>query len=160
MGGVCKGSGTNWLGKILMGVRDLCNKPKTTEGDNMLTVYTAQYNYKGPDRRDITVKTAVAPWGAFAPTWEMVNTYLKSPRDKRAEESYTMEYDKIVLKAFMYNSKALLDLIHSSETRVLVCFCKADTFCHRRLLATHLGSLGADYRGELYKGEGGIWITK
>ena len=117
----------------------------------MLTVYTAQYRYKGPNRTDVTVKNAIPPWRVFAPTWDMVNTYLKSSRDKRAEEIYTMEYDKIVLKAFMYNNKALTDLIHSNETRVLICFCKAGTFCHRVLLAKHLESLGANYLGEVNK---------
>lgn len=120
----------------------------------MLTVYTAQYNYKGPNRVDITVKSAEPPWKVFAPTWDMVNTYLASPRDKKAAQIYTMEYDKIVLKAFMYNNKTLTDLIHSDETRVLVCFCKAGAFCHRILLAVHLASLGAKYKGELYKGGG------
>lgn len=154
--GVCNGVGTNWLGKILMEVRDICSKHKTTGGGgNMLTVYTAQYNYKGPNRVDITVKSAVPPWDVFAPTWDMVNTYLKSPRDKKAEQVYTAEYDKIVLKAFMYNNEALTTLIHSNDTRVLVCFCKAGSFCHRVLLAVHLASLGANYLGEINRWNSG-----
>lgn len=122
----------------------------------MLTVYTSQYRYNGPNRTDITVKGAVQPWNVFAPTWGMVNTYLNSSRDKRAEQVYTAEYDKIVLKAFMYNNKALTTLINSDEIRVLVCFCEAGSFCHRVLLALHLASLGAKYNGELYKG-GELW---
>ena len=118
----------------------------------MLTVYTAQYGYKGPNRTDITVKGAAPPWDVFAPTWGMVNTYLNSSRDKRAEQVYIAEYDKIVLNAFMYNNKALTTLIHSNETRVLVCFCKAGVFCHRILLAVHLESLGANYLGEINRG--------
>lgn len=123
----------------------------------MLTIYTAQHQYKGPNRRDVTVKGNIPPWNVFAPTWGMVKTYLNSSRDKRSEQIYTMEYDKIVLKAFMYNNKALTTLIHSNDIRVLVCFCKAGSFCHRVLLAKHLESLGANYHGELYKGGNGIW---
>lgn len=153
--GVCNGVGTNWLGKILMEVRDICSKHKTTGGGNMLTVYTAQYRYKGPNRVDITVKSAIPPWGVFAPTWDMVNTYLKSPRDRKAAQAYTEKYDAIVLKAFIYNSKALTDLIHSNKTRVLVCFCKPGDFCHRTLLAGHLESLGANYLGEINRWDSG-----
>lgn len=122
----------------------------------MLTVYTAQYQYKGPHRTDVTVKSAEPPWDVFAPTWPMVNAYLKGPRDKASEQKYIVEYNKIIAKAFTYNYKALATLINSDDTRVLVCFCKAGSFCHRVLLAMHLASLGANYLGEVYKG-GGLW---
>jgi hypothetical protein len=46
----------------------------------MLNIYTAQYNYKGPNRIDITVKTAIPPWSVFAPTWVMVMNYLKGSK--------------------------------------------------------------------------------
>lgn len=143
--GMCKGIGNNWLGKILMEVRISLKK-----GENkMLTVYTARDNYKGPNRVDITVKNAVPPWKVFAPTWDMVMEYLRGTKDAVAERVYKEKYDAIVLKAFMYNNKALTTLIHSNETRVLVCFCKAGSFCHRTLLAVHLASLGANYLGEI-----------
>lgn len=121
----------------------------------MLTIYTAQYRYKGPNRTDITVKNAKPPWNVFAPTWDMVKRYLNSPRDASAGITYMEEYDVIVAKAFMYNNKALTTLIHSDETRVLVCFCKAGDFCHRVLLARHLESLGANYLGEINKWSAG-----
>lgn len=115
----------------------------------MLNIYTAQYNYKGPNRTDITIKSAKQPWNVFAPTWDMVNDYLKGPKDKAAEQRYILAYDRIIAKAFMYNYKALTALLNSNETRVLVCFCKSGNFCHRVLLAKHLESLGAKYYGEL-----------
>lgn len=124
----------------------------------MLTVYTAQYRYDGHYRTDLTVKGADPPWNVFAPTWDMVNAYLKGPRDKVSEQKYIVEYDKIVLKAFMYKHNALSTLLNSNDTRVLVCFCQAGSFCHRVLLAMHLSSLGANYLGELYKG-GELWTT-
>lgn len=101
----------------------------------MLNIYTAQYNYKGPNRTDVTVKTAKPPWSIFAPTWGMVMNYLKGSKDTVAEQVYMLEYEKIVASAFRARGKELLSLIQSNETRVFVCFCKSGTFCHRVLLA-------------------------
>ena len=115
----------------------------------MLNIYTAQYRYKGPNRADITVKTAIPPWNVFTPTWDMVMKYLKGPKDAIAEGVYMVEYEKIVAAAFRARGQELLSLIHSDETRVFVCFCKAGTFCHRVLLARHFESLGAVYHGEI-----------
>ena len=115
----------------------------------MLTVYTAQYRYSGPNRTDITVRGAKPPWDVFAPTWAMVNEYNKGPKDEEAEQVYTEKYNAIMDKAFMYNNKALMTLINSDETRVLVCFCGIWVFCHKVLLARRFESLGATYEGTL-----------
>lgn len=117
----------------------------------MLTVYTAQYRYKGPNRADITVKNAIPPWKVFAPTWDMVNEYLKSPKGVYDEKMYIARYEAIVANAYVANKDGVTTLIHSNDTRVLVCFCKAGAFCHRVLLAKHLESLGAKYLGEINK---------
>lgn len=114
----------------------------------MLTVYTAQYQYKGPNRKDITVKSAVPPWNAFAPTWDMVNEYMANPSIYQ-ERIYIAKYEALVANVYVANRDLITTLIHSDETRVLVCFCKAGAFCHRVLLAKHLESLGAKYLGEI-----------
>lgn len=111
----------------------------------MLTVYTAEYSYKGPHRTDITIKGAKPPWNVFAPTWDMVNAYLKGARDEEAERIYTEKYEAIMDKAFMYHNKTLMTLINSNEVRVFVCFCKTGFFCHKVLLANRFESLGATY---------------
>lgn len=115
----------------------------------MLNIYTAQYNYKGPNRTDITVKTAIPPWDAFAPTWNMVTDYLKDPNNVYQERVYMAKYEAIVANAYVANREELTTLIHSDETRVFVCFCKSGAFCHRVLLARHFESLGAVYHGEI-----------
>lgn len=116
----------------------------------MLNIYTAQYNYKGPNRTDITVESAKPPWDMFAPTWEMVMEYLNSPRGVYEEKLYTAKYEALVANTYVANRKSITTLIQSNETRVLVCFCKSGTFCHRVLLAKHFESLGATYHGEIY----------
>ena len=114
----------------------------------MLKVYTAQYSYEGPNRTDITVKTAKPPWDIFAPTWDMVKEYLANPGPYQ-EKVYIAKYEAMVANAYVANRDALITLLHSSEVRVLVCFCKAGAFCHRVLLAKHLEALGAEYLGEI-----------
>ena len=116
----------------------------------MLNIYTAQYNYKGPNRTDITSTTATLPWDIFAPTRDMVRTYLKSSKDVLAEQVYIPKYEKIVAAAFRAREQELISLIHSDETRVFVCFCKSGDFCHRVLLARYFESLGAVYHEEIY----------
>ena len=109
-----------------------------------LKMWTAQYRYKGLDRIDITVKSALYPWDVFAPTWEMVMTYKRSGN----KEIYIEQYKAIIDKAFELHQQQLSVLLESDRTITLVCFCKPGDFCHRVLLAKHFESLGATYYGE------------
>lgn len=110
----------------------------------MLKIYTAQYRYSGDDRIDITVKSAKPPWVVFTPDWPMVMAYKRT----KNEGEYIIQYDSIVANAFHNHGKELRTLIASDRTITLVCFCRAGEFCHRILLANHLASVGADYKGE------------
>lgn len=109
-----------------------------------LKIWTAQYNYSGKDRIDITVKSALYPWSAFAPTWEMVMEYKRF----KDEEIYIKKYKAIIDKAFELHVQRLSVLLKSDRTITLVCFCRSGDFCHRVLLAKHFESLGAIYYGE------------
>lgn len=111
----------------------------------MLTIHTAQYRYNGPDRIDITIKGATAPWSCFAPTWDMVMEYKKTG-DK---EVYIAQYNAIIQKVMVGRYKSVQALLNQDRTITLVCFCRPGEFCHRVLLAKHLESLGAVYAGEL-----------
>lgn len=115
----------------------------------MLKIYTSQFRYNGANRTDVTVKSAKTPWDVFAPTWDMVMTYLKGPKDGMAEQVYIEKYTVIVAKAYQKHYESITTLIHSNDVRVLVCFCSAGAFCHRVLLAKHLESLGTEYCGEI-----------
>lgn len=129
---------------IKMVGKDELDHLKTQTNGRGLKVWTAQYNYKGLDRIDITVKSAIYPWNVFAPTWAMVMAY-KNTGD---ESVYTEAYNKIIAGAFTLHEKELWELIHSDRTITLVCFCRPDDFCHRVLLAKHFEALGATYYGE------------
>lgn len=109
-----------------------------------LQVWTAQYRYQGDDRIDITTKSARYPWSVFAPTWDMVMEYKRT----LDEGVYIDAYKDIIDKAFKMHTKALTDLLRSDRTITLVCFCPADTFCHRVLLARYFALFGAVYHGE------------
>ena len=113
----------------------------------MLRIYTAQYNYSGTDKIDITAKSATYPWNVFAPDWNMVMNYKKTG-DKQV---YIEKYEDICEKAFEAFKKELTDLIFSNRIITLVCFCKPDNFCHRVLLAQWFAKKGALYIGERNK---------
>lgn len=108
----------------------------------MLKVYTAQYNYQGEGRLDITVKTGDK---TFAPTWEMV---MKSKQGKLTEQEYTYMYYSLMRHSYVTNRRRWDELL-SEDRVVLVCFCRKGNFCHRVLLADILIRLGANYCGEI-----------
>jgi uncharacterized protein YeaO (DUF488 family) len=107
-----------------------------------MKVYTSQYNYKGDNRLDITVKTG---WNILAPTWDMVMNYKNG---NISQEEYTKQYYNKMRTSYV-NRKDDWNWILKQEEVVLVCFCKAGDFCHRLLLADILVKLGAEYLGEI-----------
>lgn len=110
----------------------------------MLKFWTAQYRYPGPYRLDITVK-GQDPFGkAFAPTWQMLDTYKKNPNREQAKTIYIQQYHEIIKNNF----KQLQELLNMEQV-VLVCFCPYGEFCHRHLLTYYLTQLGAVYTGEI-----------
>lgn len=115
-----------------------------------MALWTAQYRYPGPDRLDITVKGNDIAGKVFAPTWQMVNEYKKGIL---SEDGYRQRYMDLLMYRWNHNE---MDFINSTFNLVkivcgydyrinkqvmpprdmtLVCFCKADTFCHRYILA-------------------------
>jgi len=106
-----------------------------------LKVYTAQYQYEGMNRLDITVKTGLL---MFAPTWEMVMDYKKK---KITKEKYTELYYEKMRKSYKTYTDIWRWLLRQDKV-VLVCFCKRGEFCHRYLLKDMLVKLGATYMGE------------
>ncbi len=108
----------------------------------MVKVYTAQYNYRGEDRLDITVKLGDK---AFAPTWDMVRAY-KSGRITQKE--YTEMYYALMRRSYR-NNRQRWDEVLAMDKVVLVCFCRAGDFCHRLLLAQIFQKVAAEYCGEI-----------
>ena len=103
-------------------------------------VYTSQYNYRGKDRIDITVKGQNPDWKAFAPTWAMVMGFKKG---EITESQYITKYNDILSNV----KENVWDELLSLGQITLVCFCKRESFCHRDLLAIYLSKRGINYKG-------------
>lgn len=101
-----------------------------------LEFWTAQYNYAGKDRWDITMRSGSS---SFEPPKALV---LKT---KVGEVSYD-EYVELYLTDLNL-SRALLKLMAKNKVTV-VCLCSGEGFCHRYIVAIILQWFGAKYKGE------------
>lgn len=120
-------------------------------GQRMLEIYTSTIRYGGPDRLDVTVKSAGELGRAFAPAWDIVRGYQEG---RISEEKYARRYRRMMLGSFKTN-RAAWERVAAMDRVVLCCYCRPGAFCHRRLLAEYLAraaqALGkeAAYRGEI-----------
>lgn len=115
----------------------------------MLRFWTAQYRYPGPHRLDITVKGQDPVGKEFAPTWQMVKDYKAGfISEDVARQVYVDKYHEMMLDSLKDRMPTWLSLLER-EYAVLVCFCRADAFCHRTLLAHYLQYYGGKYMGEI-----------
>lgn len=67
----------------------------------MVKIYTAQYNYKGGGRLDITVKGKHPIGRVFAPTWNMVMNLKQNPN--YTEDNYKEDYSSLMLTSYGEN---------------------------------------------------------
>ena len=111
-------------------------------------VCTSQIRYSGTGRLDITAATGSAVGRYFAPDWSEVKAYLDGPKDAAAKFKYEQAYHAKMLKSYEDN-KWVWDEVMAMDLVVLVCFCKALDFCHRKILAKYLVHLGMDDGGEI-----------
>jgi len=120
-----------------------------------MEMWTAQYRYPGPHRLDITVK-GQDPFGKlFAPTWDMVSTYMKSGKTDGDKQNYIKKYHELIMG--VTNTEAWNKLLNMQYV-VLVCFCPPGEFCHRHLLTYYLQKYGAKYNGEIV--DFSRWLNK
>lgn len=110
-----------------------------------MKLYTSQYRYRGIDRLDITVAGNDPVGSYFAPTMSLV---LGIKDGSCSQETYITQYDYILRSSLTLNPGIWTALL-ALDSIVLVCFCKAGSFCHRYLLADFLVQLGATYCGEV-----------
>jgi hypothetical protein len=119
-----------------------------------LRFYTSTIRVAGgnPSGIDITVKGNHPIGRIFAPTWKMVNDYKSGIKiDKPvAIKQYKAAYCRLMVESYRKNYQTWIKTLTMRNEVIFYCFCPANDFCHRLLLADYLIQLGADYIGELY----------
>lgn len=112
----------------------------------MLELWTADIrtiSRANMDKYDITVKTGDK---TFSPSWKMLKAIKGGEMSK---EEYKKQYVELMKKSLRENPEKWKELI-SREKVILVCYCPANVFCHRILLAKMLVKSGvANYMGEI-----------
>jgi len=91
---------------------------------------------------DTTVKSGDK---TFAPTWEMVMGHKKG---EISDEQYTREYYTMMRGSYRRNLPRWDEVLSMDEV-ILGCYCRADEFCHRYLLAEMLVRCGGTYESEI-----------
>ena len=99
-----------------------------------MKIHTATVRYAGQGRLDITVKSGDR---AFAPTWEMVMGFKNG---SISWEEYERQYTALMRRSYAQNTARWLAVLALDEV-TLVCYCRDDNECHRRLLATMLAAV-------------------
>lgn len=139
--------------------------PGAPAGPPAARVYTARYNYRGPDRFDVTLRGArearkrglEALGEPFAPpAWLLhyakgYSRFLPAGVDPPAEgdgfDWYATHYLAAMRRSYVEHRGAWAELLARPEV-TLVCFCADPNACHRGLLAGILVRCGAQYLGE------------
>jgi len=116
-----------------------------------LSVYTARVDYAGPDRLDVTRKSAGPEGLPFAPSWAILGPILNARRGGPSYvwpwPGYVRDYTAEMRRSFREHSAAWSALLARDEV-TLVCYCSDAVHCHRAVLAEILVKLGATYHGE------------
>ncbi len=99
-----------------------------------MKIHTSTVRYAGQDRLDITVKSGDQ---AFAPTWDMVMGFKNGTI---SWEEYERQYTALMRQSYAQNTARWLAVLALDEV-TLVCYCRDDQECHRRLLAAMLAAV-------------------
>jgi hypothetical protein len=116
-------------------------------------IWTARVNYRGPDRLDITRKSAGPSGLPFAPSWAILGPALARRRAGDVEAianawpQYAADYTAEMRRSYVEQRAAWDQLLARSEV-TLVCYCTDPAHCHRTVLAGLLVKAGATYHGE------------
>lgn len=129
-----------------------------------LMVYTARVNYRGPDRLDVTRKSAGPEGLPFAPSWAILRPALEARSrarehrmlgaealaqvvEKAAWDAYVPAYQEEMRRSYR-RCRPVWDCLLERKEVTLCCYCTDHEHCHRTLLAAILVRLGATYKGE------------
>ena len=110
-----------------------------------LVVGTSRIGYKGKDRLDITVGSGWG-WGrVFAPSWDLVWGYKSG---KLSFQEYEKGYLEKMRRVWVEDRWAFRNLFKMGKV-TLVCYCRSDEHCHRRLLREIVVKIGRKYSIEI-----------
>lgn len=118
-----------------------------------LAVHTARLSYSGPDRLDVTRKSAGPEGLPFAPSWQILGPMLRERRRENGPAGallwpeYVNDYTAEMRDSYR-NQRAAWNRLLDRHEVTLCCYCTNPAFCHRTLFAEILGKLGATVNGE------------
>lgn len=100
----------------------------------MVTVFTSRIGYSGSGALDTTVKSATGLGRVLAPTWALVGG-LKGWCGYEAliPQAYTARYYALLRARYQTNRQPFLAILQQEQV-VLLCYCRAHTFCHRHIV--------------------------
>jgi hypothetical protein len=113
-----------------------------------LVIRTSSVGYKSNDRLDITVQSGSELGKHFAPSWDMVRG-VKS--GKMSWEEYQWIYLGNLRSTWNSNREVFREVFRMEQV-TLVCYCRSDETCHRRLLKETLMKIGKKYGIEVIDG--------
>ena len=109
-----------------------------------MKLYTATVNYLGPEKVDVTAKSATEDGKIFAPTWKLVHKFKEGTIDwQKFEELYREEIEESWNK-----NRENWEIFLKRENAVICCYCN-NKMCHRYILVDILreksGLIGVEF---------------
>lgn len=111
-----------------------------------MRIFTSNYARFGNHPNAVSISVYVPKtcpnlrhYPSLAPTWDLVNKYKNGVVDN---SGYISEYLDILESRGILTGKDILPLVQDGD--VLLCFEKADDFCHRQIVAQLLRDVGVD----------------
>jgi uncharacterized protein YeaO (DUF488 family) len=122
-----------------------------------LQIHTARLSYTGPDRLDITRKSADSEIGLLlAPSRQLLCKYHPGWGGRWNWPAYREDYLYELGHRYEERRDAFDALLLDRSEVTLVCYCRDARFCHRVLAALFLEEKGAVYLGERTAGQGSL----
>jgi uncharacterized protein YeaO (DUF488 family) len=100
---------------------------------------------------DVTVKSGDK---IFAPSWDILMKYKSNDNILERESVYIEAFTKHMRESYKNNKQYWIDFL-SQEEVAIACYCKAGSFCHRKLLVNmfekvcRIHNIDFEYIGEL-----------
>lgn len=119
-----------------------------------LHVYTARISYSGPDRLDVTRKSATSEIGLLlAPSRSLLCKYHPAWGGRWNWREYRGDYLCELCRTYDRHPTRFDSLLFCRTEITLVCYCRVPGYCHRKLAAEWLEDHGAVYEGERTSGQ-------